>query len=388
MAENREEVLSQLYALRGSISYMSERIQPIIEKEEQKWADIENKATRYYNSSYLDMNDYDDREFINNDIKWYKIRNENLLPYKYNGELAYLVVTEKYKDGYNFYEEDVKKQEDEIKEQQGVMLAEQDKNKRLRIAEWGCFATILFGIFLMILFISILNNLAGYATIGGILIALGIIGWIFFRAKVINSDLRILDIKPKIKRAQEMKDKYIKQDEFIQTSKNILGKAVAELESIKDEKAELAEELRPVYYATVDAYSNMIDERDWEYLDVVIYYFETKRADSIKEALQLVDRMVQTNMIISAVETASKDIQGCIYNACRVLSDKITAACDRICSGLNSVVGAVNMQSTLLVSAVDMQNALYEQSNRTSSQMAADIKYIKEKTDKISKNRN
>ena len=91
------------------------------------------------------------------------------------------------------------------------------------------------------------------------------------------------------------------------------------------------------------------------------------------------DRMVQTNMIVSAVETASKDIQGCIYNACRVLSDKITAACDRICSGLNSVVGAVNMQSTLLVSAVDMQNALYEQSNRTSSQMAADIKYIKEK---------
>ena len=36
MAENREEVLSQLYALRGGISYMSENICPLLRKEAEQ----------------------------------------------------------------------------------------------------------------------------------------------------------------------------------------------------------------------------------------------------------------------------------------------------------------------------------------------------------------
>lgn len=34
----------------------------------------------------------------------------------------------------------------------------------------------------------------------------------------------------------------------------------------------------------------LIDFRDWENIDLIIYYFETGRADDMKEALQLVDR--------------------------------------------------------------------------------------------------
>lgn len=370
MAENREEVLSQLYALRGSISYMVERTQPIIKKEEEKCADIDKKANRYYNSSYLDMRDYDNRSFLDDGIRWYKIKKEaegQKLPPLSNGELSYLIVTEKYKNcPYVGYDKKIEEEEDKIKKHQGEMQAEQEKNKRLRIAPWVCFATVLFGIFLMVLFIAILNNIAGYSAIGAILIVLGIIMLIYFRWKILDSDVEIANINMSIKRKQETKNKYIKQKEFIRTSKEILEKAVAELAKIREEKAELAEELRPVYYATVDAYADMVDERDWKYLDVVIYYFETKRADSIKEALQLLDRLIQTNMIVSAVQNASKDIQSCIYNATRVLAGAIETACNRICSGLNGIV-----------SSMDMQSALISQSNMTSEQMAEDIQYIK-----------
>lgn len=138
------------------------------------------------------------------------------------------------------------------------------------------------------------------------------------------------------------------------------------LEKISAEKKITLKKLQPIYTATLKIYADMVDERDWKYLDVVIYYFETKRADSIKEALQLLDRLIQTNMIVSAVQNASKDIQSCIYNATRVLAGAIETACNRICSGLNGIV-----------SSMDMQSALISQSNMTSEQMAEDIQYIK-----------
>ncbi len=56
----------------------------------------------------------------------------------------------------------------------------------------------------------------------------------------------------------------------------------------------------------------VLDPRDWENLDLVIFYMETGRADSIKEALQLVDKEKQTAAIINAVEKASLEIQGTI----------------------------------------------------------------------------
>ncbi len=52
----------------------------------------------------------------------------------------------------------------------------------------------------------------------------------------------------------------------------------------------------------------LIDFRDWENVDLIIYYFETGRADDMKEALQLVDRQRQTDEITSAIAMASAAI--------------------------------------------------------------------------------
>lgn len=52
----------------------------------------------------------------------------------------------------------------------------------------------------------------------------------------------------------------------------------------------------------------LIDFRDWGNVDLLILYFETGRADDMKEALQLVDRQRQTDQITEALRFASNQI--------------------------------------------------------------------------------
>lgn len=334
MAENREEVLSQLYALRGSISYMSGAVQNMLAIEKRQQAVLTSKSNKAVLRSEAEIDSYfeDQKNTVRN-------------------------------------------------AEEGLRLVKQ-KCKKAKKKKHLSAITVILGLIMVVLFIVLivkydLENSFPLILIGLPMAIIG--GFLFLTSAVGVANLKMeLDFAEKsIHKAKEaLLDNDSKRRHMLEALEEY-NRAKEKLAIIYDNKESLLDELRPIYDATIATYSDIIDERDWEYLDVVIYYFETKRADSIKEALQLVDRMVQTNMVISAVETASKDIQNCIYNACRVLAGTITAACNKICAGLGAVV-----------SATDMQNALYEQSNRTSSQMAADIKYIKEKTDKISKNRN
>ena len=64
-------------------------------------------------------------------------------------------------------------------------------------------------------------------------------------------------------------------------------------------------------YGTIESAKKaypLIDFRDWENVDLLIYYFETGRADDMKEALQLVDRQRQTDQIARAIAMASAAI--------------------------------------------------------------------------------
>ncbi|MDE7082381.1 MAG: hypothetical protein K2O89_01595 [Clostridia bacterium] len=44
-----------------------------------------------------------------------------------------------------------------------------------------------------------------------------------------------------------------------------------------------------------NTYGDILNYRDWDKLDMIIYLLETYRADTIKEALQLIDREQQSN---------------------------------------------------------------------------------------------
>ena len=53
-------------------------------------------------------------------------------------------------------------------------------------------------------------------------------------------------------------------------------------------------------------------ECDWKNIDLLIFYLETGRANSLREALQLVDRQRQTDQIVSSIRDASYHISNTI----------------------------------------------------------------------------
>lgn len=54
-----------------------------------------------------------------------------------------------------------------------------------------------------------------------------------------------------------------------------------------------------------EQFDAIISEADWENVDLLIFYLNTGRADSLKEALLLVDRQRQTDQIVHAINSAA-----------------------------------------------------------------------------------
>lgn len=131
-----------------------------------------------------------------------------------------------------------------------------------------------------------------------------------------------------------------------------------------------------MYKSIVKLYGKILNERDWKYLDLIIYYFETGRADTVKEALQLVEREVQTRRIINAVEQSARYIVGAIERAVEQISSQLNV----ISNQLNSVIQLQQVQigqTRQLISQMEMQNALIQKSNQTSERLMQDVTFIK-----------
>ena len=129
-----------------------------------------------------------------------------------------------------------------------------------------------------------------------------------------------------------------------------------------------------VYDALKTEYSEIIDVRDWENLDLVIYYFETGRAETMKEALQLVDRQVQTNEIVTAIEMASRRICLTIQEGMSKINNTIISATMLLSSQINNVSNQLsNINANLTITANSMKNALNSKANISSKQLMDDV---------------
>lgn len=124
------------------------------------------------------------------------------------------------------------------------------------------------------------------------------------------------NIKSAEKSIRELKNELASYQLEKNASKKVLDKYVA----IANEKRAVFEKDRTrltklsqdMYDRLVAQFKTVLDIRDWQHIDLVIFYFETGRADTLKEALQQVDRKVQTDEIIEAIETAGQNISSTI----------------------------------------------------------------------------
>lgn len=85
-----------------------------------------------------------------------------------------------------------------------------------------------------------------------------------------------------------------------------------------------------MYNALVAQFKSVLDIRDWEHIDLIIFNFETGRADTLKEALQQVDRRVQTDEIIEAIESAGSSIAATINVTMRELRSDLNKSFNRL----------------------------------------------------------
>ncbi|MDE7209325.1 MAG: hypothetical protein K2O31_05515 [Clostridia bacterium] len=131
-----------------------------------------------------------------------------------------------------------------------------------------------------------------------------------------------------------------------------------------------------LYQSLQKTFNKLLDERDWQYLDLIIFYIETGRAESIKEALQLLEREIQTKRIIGAIQEATE----CICSTIESAAARISAQLGVISNQLSQIASQQQVQiaqNAEIISQAKLQNALIAKSNVTSEQLMNDVEFIK-----------
>ena len=162
-----------------------------------------------------------------------------------------------------------------------------------------------------------------------------------------------------------------------------------------------------IFYSALEKmYGNFLNVRDWKYIDYIIYTFETGRAESLKEALQLADREEQTQRIVETMQEATRRIcETMKYNADRIqdslqqnfamISDKVAEESAKICGYIGNVETKVdglkadvrNVQRTLgsqtaylakMSSRQNISNEFMKRQSESSSQIASTVGLLRE----------
>lgn len=171
-----------------------------------------------------------------------------------------------------------------------------------------------------------------------IYVSIGILGIIFVVGLAFALIVKVSNGKDLQKRIKEGSGKS-KQD--LKDAKARLSQAAADCDSAQKALAIVSEDYEKVksvstklsqemYNALVAQFKSVLDIRDWEHIDLIIFNFETGRADTLKEALQQVDRRVQTDEIIEAIESAGSSIAATINVTMRELRSDLNKSFNRL----------------------------------------------------------
>ena len=170
--------------------------------------------------------------------------------------------------------------------------------------------------------------------------------------------------------------KKIKYPAYLKIIQDAQAKLPELIEKVKvaDKKyTEMSECIMPackkIYNALVANYSELLDVRDWKYLDLVIFAIETRRADNIKEALTFVDGEVRTKRITSMIEKAARQICETISIGMAALQNTMVSCCNSINAHITAVGGELSAKLDRAISATEMSNALLTKANVSSERL-------------------
>ena len=181
---------------------------------------------------------------------------------------------------------------------------------------------------------------------------------------------------------------------------------VGKVENLKKEKEEINDRYVPQMLVPVansraidefasNTYGSLLSVSDWIDLDLIIYYMETNRADDIKEALQLKDRQRQNDELVRAVNNAGKSISDTISRGfsqmqqnmvkcfaliskqIQIVSEQQAARMKELSRSVNSMKDSINSSLASLGASINVQNALQAKANATSAALVSDMNYMR-----------
>ena len=156
---------------------------------------------------------------------------------------------------------------------------------------------------------------------------------------------------------------------------------------------ELARKSNEVNSVLRKTYGFVLMECDWCNIDLIIHYLETGRAESLKEALQQVDRQRQTNDIVNAIERASRAISQHIESAFERMGEALAMSFNKLnndlSNSLNDISSRMESGEKIIneanrklinrldkqISTTELQNALLEKANKSSDELLNDLRY-------------
>ena len=329
MEQSKAEILGELYAIRATMSVVAQN-----EGETQKQ---ENSISEFCNATDRYVKDREKRVY---DLRW-DTRKRNLEQKRSRSS------------------DDLKRHQEIMKSVDESSSAEESENYFYPIFLFVLVTVICGGILSGILFAILsstmenLNDSVLFIVIGEILCCgLGAIpGYLASRnafrktkenrthrkslqGTVQTLEDQILECESKMQGGETYIDaeavaRYIKES---QKRKEETTRHTADCRSVIQS---LKEDSRALVNAAVEAYP-VIDFRDWGNVDLLIYYFETGRADTVKEALQLVDRQLQTDQMVRAIEMASQELQRTIQDSVYRLGKTMVECFDRLSDQLEA----------------------------------------------------
>ncbi len=161
-----------------------------------------------------------------------------------------------------------------------------------------------------------------------------------------------------------------------------------------------------LYSALEQQFARVLDPRDWQNIDYIIYAMETGRARDLREALQLCDRELQVERLEEAIASAAEKIsvtirrglgdlqaqmEHCFYN----LSQQLESSTSRITTALhetnariaeatqatwetNARIAGMNGYLSKMTATAEMNNALLEKANESSGSLATDVHRLRQ----------
>ena len=180
-------------------------------------------------------------------------------------------------------------------------------------------------------------------------------------------------------------------------------------ENVENYRTKLNTEIIPVSTSLVQSIQSamiktsngVITEADWANIDLLIFYLETGRADSLKEALQLVDKQRQTDQITYAIHEAGNyivntlghrlnQLGSIIYTGFNNIAFQIQSNHDEVInniqtsfSKLNNTISAENRdlreilknEGERIANAEYLNASLLQKANESSDELMRELRY-------------